>query len=111
MLNALWLWLVGAYSWRQVVTAWRGRAALVLTLSLLSGCSYFLPTGESAPAYCYQIGTSTEAWYCDPGASFPADTVLDSEKDEHRPPVVLIPCITDSECAAAYPGTNGDPTP
>lgn len=36
MIRALWLWLVGFYSWRQVVTTWR--ALSLVLLMLLPAC-------------------------------------------------------------------------
>ena len=81
-------------------------AALLVLVGCCAGC-----VPEPEPEYCYRLGYDPEAWYCEGRAQFPADTVPDSEKGDHLPPVVLAPCTTDSECADAYPGTNGDPIP
>jgi hypothetical protein len=51
--------------------------ALTLTLIALSGCHQ-----EPDPAYCYrqEPGNVSSAWYCEPGAEYPRDTLPDAMK-------------------------------
>lgn len=57
---------------------------ILLLVGLLVGC---VPAPE--PDYCYRVGYSPEAWYCEGRAAFPADTLPDDLKDDHQPPVVF----------------------
>lgn len=78
-----------------------------LTLLALTGCDQFLPYDKERRQECAAPDSMT-VWT---GTDSSTATIQECWDVWERRTAPTPTCTTDSECAAAYPGTNGDPIP